>query len=46
VDAFAGHLVVSLRRDGLTALRVLPPRRRLRHRVPEPSTRVGLDDNP
>jgi oligopeptidase B len=24
VDAFAGHLVVSLRRDGLTGLRVLP----------------------
>ena len=44
VDAFAGHIVVSLRRDGLTGLRVLPRRRhrRVRHRrSPSRSTRVG-----
>ncbi len=48
VDAFAGHLVVSLRRDGLTALRVLPldggePFDICFH---EPIYQVGLGANP
>src|SRR6185369_4904329 len=47
VDAFAGHLVVSLRRDGLTALRVLPASGDgYDITFPEPVYTVGLDDNP
>jgi oligopeptidase B len=54
VDAFAGHLVVSLRRDGLTGLRVLPlaggpPGPGAGdHEIefPEPIYQVGLADNP
>jgi oligopeptidase B len=47
VDAFAGHLVVSLRREGLTALRVLPadgPAYDID--FPEPVYSVGLAANP
>jgi oligopeptidase B len=49
VDAFAGHLVVSLRRDGLTGLRILPlagggdP---YEVDFPEPIYQVGLESNP
>lgn len=48
VDAFADHLVVSLRRDGLTALRVLPADGTEPYDIgfPEPIFRVGLDSNP
>ena len=49
VDAFADHLVVSLRRDGLTGLRVLAggsDRRRTTSTFPEPLYSVGLDANP
>lgn len=49
VDAFAGHLVVSLRRDGLTGLRVFPLAGGGEvHEVefPEPIYRVGLGPNP
>src|SRR5690606_27944944 len=48
VDAFAGHLVVSLRRDGLTALRVLPldGGEPFDIRFPEPIYQVGLGANP
>ncbi len=47
VDAFAGHLVVSLRRDGLTAVRVLPAAADAYHiEFPEPLYSVGLDNNP
>jgi oligopeptidase B len=47
VDAFAGHLVVSLRRDGLTALRVLPTAAGPYDiDFPEPVYSVGLSANP
>ena len=49
VDAFAGHVVVSLRRDGLTGLRVLPLSGDAEpHEVsfPEPIYQVGLHANP
>lgn len=48
VDAFAGHLVVSLRRDGLTALRVLPldGGEPFDIRFPEPIYQVRLGANP
>ncbi|MBX6356102.1 MAG: S9 family peptidase [Micromonosporaceae bacterium] len=48
VDAFASHLVVSLRRDGLTALRVLPVDGGAPYDIsfPEPIYSVGLDANP
>ena len=48
VDAFAGHLVVSLRRDGLTALRVLPLDGGEPFDIcfPEPIYQVGLGANP
>lgn len=46
-DAFAGHVVISLRRDGLTRLRVLP-RTGEQHEIefPESIYTVGLDANP
>jgi oligopeptidase B len=50
VDAFAGHLVVSLRADGLTGIRVLPasgdPADGYDIDFPEPIYSVGLDSNP
>jgi oligopeptidase B len=47
VDAFAGYVVVSLRRDGLTALRVLPSDGEAYDiSFPEPIYSVGLDANP
>jgi oligopeptidase B len=57
VDAFAGHLVVSLRRDGLTAVRVIPLAagagahaagggEAYDIRFPEPIYRVRLGANP
>ncbi|MEU8084658.1 S9 family peptidase [Micromonospora sp. NPDC049101] len=48
VDAFANHLVVSLRTDGLTGLRVLPVGSDDAHDIdfPEPLYSVGLDANP
>lgn len=48
VDAFASHLVVSLRRDGLTGLRVLPVDGAEEHDIcfPEPLYSVGLGANP
>lgn len=48
IDAFADHLVVSLRRDGLTALRVLPLAGGDPYDIafPEPIYSVGLDANP
>ncbi len=48
VDAFANHLVVSLRTDGLTGLRVLPVGSDDSHDIdfPEPLYSVGLDANP
>ena len=48
VDAFADHIVVSLRKDGLTGLRVLTPDGSDRYDIefPEPIYTVGLDDNP
>jgi oligopeptidase B len=47
VDAFAGHLVVSLRRDGLTGLRVVPlDGAPYDIGFPEPIYRVGLGANP
>jgi oligopeptidase B len=46
VDAFAGHVVVSLRRNGLTALRVLPSDgEAFDISFPEPVYTVGLDAN-
>jgi oligopeptidase B len=46
VDAFAGYVVVSLRRDGLTALRVLPPSGEpYEVSFPEAVHTVGLDAN-
>ncbi len=48
VDAFARHLVISLRRDGLTGLRVLTDGSTAAHDVefPEPIYSVGLAGNP
>jgi oligopeptidase B len=47
VDAFADHVVVSLRRDGLTGLRVLPAAApAFDIPFPEPIYTVGLDSNP
>ncbi|PWR06046.1 oligopeptidase B [Micromonospora acroterricola] len=48
VDAFANHLVVSLRTEGLTGLRVLPVGGGDEHDIdfPEPLYSVGLDANP
>jgi oligopeptidase B len=48
VDAFASHLVVSLRRDGLTGLRVLEVDGGEPYHIefPEPIYSVGLDANP
>jgi oligopeptidase B len=48
VDAFAGHLVVSLRRDGLTGLRVITGGGTDGYDIdfPEPIYSVGLDSNP
>jgi oligopeptidase B len=48
VDAFASHLVISLRTEGLTGLRVLPVGSTDAHdmRFPEPLYSVGLDSNP
>ncbi|TNH23818.1 S9 family peptidase [Micromonospora orduensis] len=48
VDAFANHLVVSLRTDGLTGLRVLPVGSDDSYDIdfPEPLYSVGLDANP
>jgi oligopeptidase B len=48
VDAFVSHLVVSLRRDGLTGVRVMPVGGTDWYDVelPEPIYSVGLDANP
>lgn len=48
VDAFASHLVVSLRREGLTGLRVVPVDGADPYDIsfPEPIYSVGLDANP
>jgi oligopeptidase B len=48
VDAFANHLVVSLRKDGLTGLRVLPVGSTDTYDIdfPEPIYSVGLEANP
>jgi oligopeptidase B len=48
VDAFGSHVVVSLRRDGLTGLRVLPVGGTDTYDIPfpEPIYSVGLDANP
>ncbi|GFJ90223.1 oligopeptidase B [Phytohabitans rumicis] len=48
VDAFANHLVVSLRKDGLTGLRVLPVGSTDTYDIdfPEPLYSVGLEANP
>jgi oligopeptidase B len=48
VDAFADHLVVSLRTNGLTGLRVLPVGGGDGHDIdfPEPIYSVGLGSNP
>ncbi|RIV38830.1 S9 family peptidase [Micromonospora radicis] len=48
VDAFANHLVISLRNNGLTGLRVLPIAGGDGHDIefPEPLHTVGLDSNP
>ena len=48
VDAFSNHLVVSLRSDGLTGLRVLPAGGTNSYDIdfPEPIYSVGLDANP
>jgi oligopeptidase B len=48
VDAFSRYLVVSLRRDGLTGLRVLPLDGRGEYDIefPEPIYSVGPDANP
>jgi oligopeptidase B len=48
VDAFANHLVVSLRKDGLTGLRVLPVGSTDTYDIdfPEPLYSVGLESNP
>ncbi|HEU4425007.1 MAG TPA: S9 family peptidase [Pilimelia sp.] len=48
VDAFARHVVVSLRRDGLTGVRVLPVGSTDSYDIsfPEPLYSVGLEANP
>ncbi|GAA0814180.1 S9 family peptidase [Spirilliplanes yamanashiensis] len=48
VDAFARHLVVSQRRDGLTGLRVITDGSTDSYEIdfPEPLYSVGLDSNP
>ncbi|HEX2772673.1 MAG TPA: S9 family peptidase [Micromonosporaceae bacterium] len=48
VDAFVNHLVVSLRKDGLTGVRVLPVGSTEAYDIefPEPIYSVGLDANP
>ncbi|PZG23209.1 oligopeptidase B [Micromonospora craterilacus] len=48
VDAFADHLVVTVRSNGLTGLRVLPVGGDDGHNIefPEPLHTVGLDANP
>jgi oligopeptidase B len=48
VDAFARHLVVSLRRDGLTGIRVVTDGSTDSYDMdfPEPIYSVGLDSNP
>jgi oligopeptidase B len=48
VDAFTRHLVISLRRDGLTGLRVLPVDGGASYDIdfPEPLYSVGPDANP
>ncbi|HEX6967923.1 MAG TPA: S9 family peptidase [Micromonosporaceae bacterium] len=46
VDAFADHIVVSLRKDGLTGVRVLGADGAHDIEFPEPIYAVGLDDNP
>ncbi|HEX2356199.1 MAG TPA: S9 family peptidase [Micromonosporaceae bacterium] len=48
VDAFSTHLVVSLRRDGLTGVRVLPVGGTdwFDIELPEPIYNVGLEANP
>ena len=48
VDAFAQHLVVSLRRDGLTGVRVIPLASDAGHDIsfPEPIYTVGVGSNP
>jgi oligopeptidase B len=48
VDAFAAHLVLSLRRDGLTGIRVMPldGGQDYDMRFPEPLYSVGPDSNP
>ncbi|WP_433081389.1 S9 family peptidase [Dactylosporangium sp. CA-052675] len=47
VDAFSGHLVVSLRRDGLTGLRVVPLQGAAQYDIafPEPLYSVGPEAN-
>ncbi|WP_433611551.1 S9 family peptidase [Dactylosporangium sp. CA-139114] len=47
VDAFSGHLVVSLRRDGLTGLRVVPLQGAAHYDIafPEPLYSVGPEAN-
>ncbi|MFC6018791.1 S9 family peptidase [Plantactinospora solaniradicis] len=48
VDAFANHIVVSLRTAGLTGIRVLPDGSTEAYDIdfPEPLYSVGLDSNP
>lgn len=47
VDAFADHLVISLRRDGLTGLRIIPnDGEPFEVTFPEPLYSVGLGANP
>jgi oligopeptidase B len=48
VDAFANHIVVSLRKDGLTGVRVLPTGSTDSYDIefPEPIYSVGVDANP
>jgi oligopeptidase B len=48
VDAFSGHLVVSLRHEGLTGLRVIPLGGAAEYqiRLPEPLYSVGPEANP
>jgi oligopeptidase B len=48
VDAFTQHLVLSLRRDGLTGLRVMPLNGAAEYDIefPEPLYTVGMDSTP
>ncbi|MEH1123902.1 S9 family peptidase [Micromonospora sp. CPCC 206061] len=48
VDAFSNHVVVSLRKDGLTGLRVIPDGSTDSYDIafPEPLYSVGLEGNP